>query len=63
MTAGTQGLVLSEQAGKVTGWGTQRRLEMVELKGGQQWEVGGELPRHSRLTSRKARLHLWKSVG
>ena len=51
MTAGTQGLALSEQAGKVSGWGTEKRRKAVELKGGQQWEAGGELPRYSSLTS------------
>ena len=34
--AGTQGLVSSEQARRVTDWRKKGRWEMVELKGHQQ---------------------------
>ena len=33
ITAGIQGLALSEQARRVTDWRRERRWEMVELKG------------------------------
>ena len=35
-TAGILGLVLSEQARRVTDWRRERRWEMVELKNNQQ---------------------------
>ena len=39
MTAGIQGLASRDQARRVTDRSRGRRWEMVELRGGQQWEA------------------------
>ena len=39
MTAGIQGLASRDQARRVTDRSRGRRWDMVELRGGQQWEA------------------------
>ena len=45
-----QGLALSEEALRVTGWRRERRQETVELKGHQQYEMEDKLKYHPCLT-------------
>ena len=55
-----QGLELSQQAGRVTGWRRERRWEMVELKDRQQRETEGKMQFHSCPMGWNTRSHLCK---